>query len=516
MRRSFSILLVLSIFLLLIDPMSAEKRLSVEKLVENKDIKVGDDVKIILKFKNPFGREILIRIKDRNVFGNNGLNIECLESVIPGGESTLEYDPIKPFKSGVYEIDGAEVTYINPETGMEETVKSNSLRIEVKESNLQVGRSQGITTIYRCNGINIEQTSYSSFGSFNIQIGSSISSVSQQITRTPIGTRVQRNQLNQNTNILKREMERQLKARREMEKQFQENLARNDKFKRENTRLSNLGYNITNMRFNLTSNNTGDFLINYRKTNGETATIRGRMENGTITEIMSLTQEDKKWMMKLLKENKEFQKYDRQLREQGFRNETPIFNQLSRNYTRIVIPYRNDDKRRRIIAEYVNGTIKKVSLERTQEKEAQSSILPILLILVVAIAILLLIYGKYLKISKEHEIRPTEEGMEELIDYRKIARDMLNEAENLFIKGRKKDAYEKISQAIRFYFSNKFKLRREITNTELLHILKKRNFREYNKIKRCLELCSLVEFARYSTKKKEFDKILNVARKMII
>jgi len=205
---------------------TAAKTFDVRKVVENADnIKVGEEVAILLQFKNPFKQAIPLQIVDRNVFGNNGLDIKCLEYTLPANEeSVIAYsEPIVPFKPGKYTLDAAKVTYTNPETGKHETVESNTLDIEVKANNSlppgQQEQAQGITTIYQCNGTNIHSTSYSSSGSsFNIQIGRSSHSSSygneQQQSggqqQESVEKRVTNNQISQNIGQLKKELEKEM------------------------------------------------------------------------------------------------------------------------------------------------------------------------------------------------------------------------------------------------------------------------------------------------------------------
>ncbi len=217
-------LLLISAFFFGVTSASAAKTLDVRKVVENADnIKVGDEVAILLQFKNPFKQAVHLQIVDRNVFGNNGLDIKCLEYTLPAKEeSVLTYsEPIVPFKPGNYTLDAAKVTYTNPETGKCETVESNTLNLEVNANNtLPQGQQQGITTIYQCNGTNIRSTSYSSSGSsFNIQIGGSSYGSEQQQSggqqQESVEKRVTNNQINQNTGQLKKEMEKEMQQQKE-------------------------------------------------------------------------------------------------------------------------------------------------------------------------------------------------------------------------------------------------------------------------------------------------------------
>ncbi|RLG29655.1 hypothetical protein DRN97_11530 [Methanosarcinales archaeon] len=463
------VMLLISAFLFAVTSVStsataAAKTLVVRKIVENgDDIKVGDDVIIGLQFKNPFKQAIPLQIVDRNVFGNNGLDIKCLEYTLPAKEeSVFAYsDLIVPFKPGKYTLDAAKVTYTNPETGKREMVESNTLDIQVNANNSQpLGQqAQGITTIYQCNGTNIRSTSYSSSGSsFNIQIGSSTHSYGysygneQQQSggqqQESVEKRVTNNQISQNTGQLKRELEKEMQQQKEQEERIREELAKNS----------------------------------------------------------------------------EFLKYDKQLRNAGF-NQTPAsFNMISQNYTQVTIPYRNESTgaERRIKVDYINGTIQNVTLESIPEqKEERGSLWWLLLLipLVGAIATGWFILDKYLKKAGREEIQPQSIAVEsaQSVDYVSEARRIIEEAEGLFMDGREKDAYEKISKAIRFYFSYKLGIERELLNSELMNALKgKADADTYSKVNECLDLCGMVEFAKYRANREDFNKIAEMAKWLIV
>jgi len=88
---------------------------------------------------------------------------------------------------------------------------------------------------------------------------------------------------------------------------------------------------------------------------------------------------------------------------------------------------------------------------------------------------------------------------------------MLDEAEKLFSERREKDAYEKVSQAVRMYLAKEDGLDKEITSSELIRHLKKKK-REWRDVKGCLDMCEWVEFARYKPNKTDFRKIIKTAR----
>jgi HEPN domain-containing protein len=516
------IIFAMLVLLVILNSAYAANSLHVEKDIGNQNIKVGDDVSILLKFTNPFGEELPIKIVDKNILGNNGLDVQCLEYTIPSDEeATIAYDPIKPFESGQYTLGSVEISYTNPETGKEETVKSNTLDVQVKDSKAQQGQAQGITTIYRCNGVNMRSTSYSSSGSsFNVQIGGG-SNLQQQFNQMPNQKqgspqdRVQNNQMDQNTNAIKQQMEQQLQQQERMEKEFKQNLAKNNDFQKRHQQILEGGYNLTDASFDVKSNNTGSFELSYQKPNGETANLKGEMENKKTKNIMSLTAEDKQKMLDTLRHDKEFQKYHNNRVNNGFNQTQPTFNQISQNHTKITIPYTKGESENKIAVDYINGTIQNIQLEN---KESNGGINRWWLLLIPILgAICWFIYTKYFRTTKELvQEHPLEIIAEKPVDYREEAKRMLEKAKELFAEEREKDAYEKVSQSVRFYFSYKLNVKKEITNLELLNILQKKGTSNYQEIQKCLNMCSLVEFAKYKPNKEDFDEIIKIGERIII
>ena len=81
---------------------------------------------------------------------------------------------------------------------------------------------------------------------------------------------------------------------------------------------------------------------------------------------------------------------------------------------------------------------------------------------------------------------------------------MLREARNLYDEDLFKDAHEKLSQAIRFYYSNRHLHGTEITNMDALQLLRKENIPEFDSILDYLGMCEMIEFAKNPTQRKNF------------
>ena len=90
------------------------------------------------------------------------------------------------------------------------------------------------------------------------------------------------------------------------------------------------------------------------------------------------------------------------------------------------------------------------------------------------------------------------------ISYVDLTHEMLREAQHMYDEDLFKDAHEKLSQAIRFYYSNRFSTGTEITNMDALQLLRKENIPEFDSILDYLGMCEMIEFAKNPTERKKF------------
>ena len=93
-------------------------------------------------------------------------------------------------------------------------------------------------------------------------------------------------------------------------------------------------------------------------------------------------------------------------------------------------------------------------------------------------------------------------------DYLSDAESLLHEADSLYKNFQIKNAYEKLSQSIRVFYSNKLKLEKELVTSDLIPLMK--NFKESEKslIENTLRLSDMVEFAKHSDNNTEFQQII--------
>ena len=101
------------------------------------------------------------------------------------------------------------------------------------------------------------------------------------------------------------------------------------------------------------------------------------------------------------------------------------------------------------------------------------------------------------------------------INYVENTLTMIQSSRRLFDEGSPKYAFEKFSQAIRYYYSHKLQINLDLTHTETMSELKKSKISNYNDVNKWLELCGKVEFVRHKSTQKEFLKALDSFSKSI-
>jgi len=322
---------------------------------------------------------------------------------------------------------------------------------------------------------------------------------------------LQNNQMAQDSSALKQQMENQIKEQQAMKQEFQRQLAQNQEFQKEHQELLNHGYNLINANLNPSSNNTGDFELNYQNKNGDQASLKGHMDNGEMQSLQKDTPESRQEVLSQLQKNEQFQEYQKQLQEQGYSQQNTEVSQ-KKEKTNVKVNYMNKkNETATITAEIVNKTVQNVELQKA-EKEKQNHWWGLLILLLLSV----LGYFAYKRLNKKTPLDATfaEKRTEKPFDYKSESIKLIEESIKLFGQKKYKDAYGTAGQALRLFLSYENKLNKEITNDEIINFLRGHK-KEYKEAKECFDLCSLVEFAKYEANKKDFDKIIRKAKKII-
>ena len=101
------------------------------------------------------------------------------------------------------------------------------------------------------------------------------------------------------------------------------------------------------------------------------------------------------------------------------------------------------------------------------------------------------------------------------INYVENTLEMIQSSKNLFDDSMPKYAFEKFSQAIRYYYSNKLGINLDLTQSEVMYNLRKSDMSNYPQIQKWLQLCGQVEFVKHRSTQKEFIDSLETFRKLI-
>jgi len=207
-------------------------------------------------------------------------------------------------------------------------------------------------------------------------------------------------------------------------------------------------------------------------------------------------------LMQQLQQNSEFQNFDEQLSNEGLIQQ-PSSLDVSDDEISLSVPYENDDSSATISAEFQNGQITNVSLERPSD-EVNNNLLWIIPLIITIIAAAIFISKRLGKKKTVVQTPIIIKNDRYTISYVDLTHEMLREAQHMYDEDLFKDAHEKLSQAIRFYYSNRFSTGTEITNMDALQLLRKENIPEFDSILDYLGMCEMIEFAKNPTERKKF------------
>lgn len=140
---------------------------------------------------------------------------------------------------------------------------------------------------------------------------------------------------------------------------------------------------------------------------------------------------------------------------------------------------------------------------------------PLLIFISITIVIGLIIFGYLLykkslvKDSLNLVTVPTS------INYIENTHNMIISSKKLFRNNSPKYAFEKFSQAIRYYYSHKLQINLDLTTSDMIFELEKSNISNFDDVRKWLLLCGQVEFVRHKSTQKEFLNALDSFSKSI-
>ena len=327
--------------------------------------------------------------------------------------------------------------------------------------------------------------------------------------------RLQNNQLSQDSNALKQQIQKQVQQQEQIKKEFEKQLYSNNNFLNRHQKLLENGYNITDSILNPLSNDTGSFDMKYKNTDGKWATLQGNMKNGTITELKQQTQDQQEKLLEKLKQNTLFQQFHNQLVTEGF-SQNDINFQDNENETNIILQYENQKHdNAKITANFENDEIKRVTLEDNSSNSSNLTLLILLAVVIVSAVSIYFVIKKFLKKKKTFTINdsspiPKLKSFEHIIESKKL----ISQAQQYYDKGEYKEAFGTAGKAIKLFLSYDADFKREITSEELIRLIRKHNY-PISDIRESLKITDLVEFAKSNATEDDFKKIISLFNKLI-
>jgi hypothetical protein len=318
-------------------------------------------------------------------------------------------------------------------------------------------------------------------------------------------SKLQNNQMSTDSSALKQQMQKQQQQQQELKEKFQQKIADNPEFQQMHNQLEEQGYKPKEAELDPTSEDTGSFDVNYESDDGRKASISGKMEDGEMKELQKQSDEDKQQMLENLRQDERFAEYQQQLANEGFNQSQVNFEQQG-NHSSAHVEYTNKkNQTANISAEFEDRNVTQVNLEKESQRFKWEYILVIPALLAIAY---------FLNHRTRNKPVLREVAVEKPFDYVNEARKLISRSRALFEKRKHKDAYGTAAQGLRLFLRYENNVKAEKSNFEILSMLD-RNSQEYPMIKKCFDLCSLVEFAKYKANKKDFEEIVRLARGVI-
>jgi hypothetical protein len=322
--------------------------------------------------------------------------------------------------------------------------------------------------------------------------------------------RLQNNQLAQDSNALKKEIQEQLQEENSLKKLFESELASNEDFQKSHNQLLQQGYNVTDGSLNPSDAKTGDFEVNYQNEQGKWAQIQGNMVNGTMTEMESQTQEETENLLEQLRAHPDFIRYDEELILDDFSEQNIEFTYDS-NKTTIQVQYNNEENETAVIfGDFESDKFEKVYLE----KPNQDNFNWVFILYIILVVIVSYVLYRFFSKNKKEPVPITPKIIPQPYNNTTEVKKLIQEGKEHFENNNFKDAYGKINQALRLFLSHELNLNKEITNENILEHIPRESY-AISDIEECFRIASLVEFAKYSPNEDDFSKIVSITENIV-
>jgi hypothetical protein len=324
---------------------------------------------------------------------------------------------------------------------------------------------------------------------------------------------LQNNQLSQDSNILKHQLEKQVQKQEQVKSEFERKLFSNNDFLNRHRKLLQDGYTINNSDLNPVTNDTGAFNIKYNNTNGKWATLEGNIKNGTLAQINEHTQVEQEKLLENLKQNARYQQFNSKLLKEGFSPNNTTF-VARENQTDIILKYANEKhENASIAAKFLNDNLKQVTLKGGNS--SQFYLIPLLIFIAIMISVVL-VYIVIKKINNKNKsfVNSSLSSKPKTLDHVIGPKKLMNEAIQHHDKGQYKEAFEIAAKSLRIFLNGDAGIKKEITNQELVQLIQNNNKYPLDEIRECFKITDLVQFAKFEPAESDFRKIITLFEKL--
>ena len=478
-------------------------------------------------------------------------------------------------EAGDLTLSGAQLSFVHPETGNVEVIFSDDLFIDVADSDTEIVLEEiNIINLCQQDQMKEKQEEVKKDKQRKQDMEEMQERAQQQSATEQSLNSMQQNNFQDSSAVqeaLQKEMEEK-KKQEEQQKKMNEELAKkieaDEEFQKEHKEMTDKGYSLENKSVNAVDNNTGDFDYEYKNSEGKEHFVSGNMKDGSIKDMENTAK-----MEEQLEKSEEYNKMKKELEEQGYNPsgmqydnnsfEQQFKNDIGENASikgqfkkdsveklesmmqnsELEKKHQSNEELQNLEdklafkgfnqskpAEFVNKNDKKYATKTFVDKDNETKTVfynyenetvtskPVILeeernnkmIIILAVIIAVsLIFGYFMMKANKKDALSMD--VKKVFDYKKEAARMLELAVNLFEKGDYKDSYSLVSGSVRLYYSYDKGIEKELTTTQLLRELKTKP----KNLKKCLDTCNLVEFAKYKANRKDFDFIYTTAKGLI-
>ncbi|MBU3923766.1 MAG: hypothetical protein KJ592_02520 [Nanoarchaeota archaeon] len=316
--------------------------------------------------------------------------------------------------------------------------------------------------------------------------------------------KVSNNQAAQNGQEMKETMNRDAERAEEAKKEFMEELQKNEELAKAHGEMTKEGFGQSGGEINpdVGDSSSGNFKFDYKDAEGNEASLEGRMENGTLTDLKKTDGRELRRLEELIRGDSRFVELDSKLAKKGFMEDSVDYSDVE-NVSEVRFSYKDEFGNEQIVVAEVEGdSVVDVYWDREREWFWLWGFL--------AIPVALVSFY-FLKRKRKMVTLDSPVAVVKKFNYKGEARKLLKRAEVEFSAGNFKDAYGLANQAIRLYLCWDNGLDKELTNYEILKVVS--DLPEGTK--EIFDLCCLVEFAKYKPNRKDFFEIVEFGKGVI-